>query len=85
MIDFFFSRKTLIVVSNEAVLTSTHNLCFRAKLRKNVYPGKPQCFYIKWGVRGSLLHGHVFVMVRSSEALKETAKEMKMADSVQLG
>ena len=25
----------------EAVLTSTHDLCFRAKIRKNVYPCKP--------------------------------------------
>ena len=27
--------------------TRTHNLCFRAKIRKNVYPCKPQ-----WGVKG---------------------------------
>ena len=26
---------------DEAVLTSTHNLCLRAKIRKNVYPCKP--------------------------------------------
>ena len=30
----------------EAVLTSTHDLCFRAKIRKNVYPGTPQFCYI---------------------------------------
>ena len=29
----------------EAVLTSTHNLCFRAKIRKNKYPCKPQFNY----------------------------------------
>ena len=34
---------------NEAVLTSTHNLCFRAKIRKNVYPCKPQFCNIKVG------------------------------------
>ena len=34
------------------VLTSTHNLCFRGKLRKNVYPCKPQLYYIKAGSKG---------------------------------
>ena len=28
--------KTLIVGTGEAVLTSTHNLCFGPKLRKNI-------------------------------------------------
>ena len=36
----------------EAVLTSTHDLCFRAKVRKNVYPCKPQFYYIKVGCKG---------------------------------
>ena len=36
----------------EAVLTSTHNLCFRAKIRKNVYPCKHQFYYIKVGCKG---------------------------------
>ena len=31
---------------------STHNLCFRAKIRKNVYPSKPQFYYIKVGCKG---------------------------------
>ena len=46
------------------VLTSTHNLCFRAKLENNVYPCKPQFYfiYIKWGVRGCKLHGQVSMM-----------------------
>ena len=52
----------------EAVLTSTHNLCFRAKIRKNVYPCKSQFYYIKVGCNGVLitrtcfhddLNGHV--------------------------
>ena len=30
---------------SEAVLTSTHNLCFRAKIRKYVNPCKPQFYY----------------------------------------
>ena len=36
---------------SEAVLTSTHNLCFGAKIRK-VYPCKPQFYYIKVGCKG---------------------------------
>ena len=32
---------------HEAVLMSTHNLCFRAEIRKNVYPCTPQFYYIK--------------------------------------
>ena len=31
---------------------STHNLCFRAKMRKNVYPCKPQFYYTKVGCKG---------------------------------
>ena len=36
----------------EAVLTSTHNLCFGAKIRKYVYPCIPQFCYIKVGFEG---------------------------------
>ena len=34
------------------VLTSTHDLCFRAIIRQNVYPCKPQFYYIKVGCKG---------------------------------
>ena len=48
----------------EAVLTSTHDLCFRAKIRKKVYtPVNPSFTILKWGVRGSSLQGLVFVMI----------------------
>ena len=30
---------------------STHKLCFRAKIRKNVYPCKHQFYYIKVGCK----------------------------------
>ena len=33
---------------------STHNLCFRANIRKNVYPYTPQFYYIKVGCKGVL-------------------------------
>ena len=37
----------------EAVLTSTHDLCFRAKIRKNIYtPVNPIFYYIKVGCKG---------------------------------
>ena len=36
----------------EPPLTSTHDLCFGAKIRKNVYPCKPQFYYIKVGCKG---------------------------------
>ena len=39
------------VLTTEAVQTSTHNLCFRAKIRKYVYPCKPQFYYIKEGCK----------------------------------
>ena len=32
-------------------ISRTHNLCFRAKIRRNVYPCKPQFYYIKWCLR----------------------------------
>ena len=31
---------------------STHNLGFRAKIRKNVYPCTPQFYYTKVGCKG---------------------------------
>ena len=49
-------------IDREAVLTCTHNLCFRAKIRKNEYPCKPQFYNIKMGCKGSSLHGLVFMM-----------------------
>ena len=47
----------------EAVLTTTHILCFRAKIKKkNEYPCKPVFNYIKEGWKECSLHGHVIVM-----------------------
>ena len=37
---------------SEAVLLSTTNLRFRAKIEFNVYPCKPQFYYIKVGCKG---------------------------------
>ena len=65
--DFIFALNidcgyTLEPALSEAVLTSTHNLCFRAKIRKNEYP-------CKWGVRGCTLRGHVSMMVAFRQQL----------------
>ena len=50
IIFFLFLLKTLIT---EAVLTSTHDLCFGAKIRKkNVYRCKPQFYSMKVGCKG---------------------------------
>ena len=50
-------------IDRGAVLTCTHDLCFRAKIRKNVYPCKLQFYCIKVGCKGgSTLHGHVSTM-----------------------
>ena len=31
--------------------------------KNNVYPCKPKFYYIKWGLRGSKLYRHVFMML----------------------
>ena len=33
-------------------LRTSHDLCFRAKIRKNVYPCKPKFYYLKEGCKG---------------------------------
>ena len=64
---FFFAQNIdcgyALEPSFEAVLTNTHNQCFRAKMRKNEYPGKPHFSYMKVGCKGYALHGHVFMMI----------------------
>ena len=35
------------------VLVSTHNLCFWAEIKNNVYPCKPQFYYIKVEFKGA--------------------------------
>ena len=49
IIQHFFADVKMII---EAVLTSTHNLYIKAKIRNNVYPRKPQFYYIKVGCEG---------------------------------
>ena len=54
--------KTLIVGTcsnrlSEAVLTSTNNLCFGAKIRKKDTPVKPQFYFIKVGCKGVFITG----------------------------
>ena len=42
---------------------STHNLCFRAKIRKMYTPVHPSFTIQKWGIRGYSIHGLVFMMI----------------------
>ena len=55
---FIFLLKAKIVGTrenrlDEAVLTSTHNLCFLSRNKKNnVFPCKPQFYYMKVGFKG---------------------------------
>ena len=61
IVDMFLTfAQTIDRGYTEAVLTSTHNLCFRAKIRRNVYPGKPQFYYIKVGCKGGLHYTDMF-------------------------
>ena len=54
--DFFLDKyldNFLIFAQNiDCGYTSTHNLCFGAKIRKNVYPCKPKFYYINVGCKG---------------------------------
>ena len=56
LIVFVFLLKNIVGTRKnrlaEAVLTSSHNVCFWAEIRKNVYPFKPQFYYIKVGFNG---------------------------------
>ena len=47
----------------EPPLTSTDNLLSSRNKKNNVYPCKPQVYYIKVGFKGSKLYRHVFVMM----------------------
>ena len=46
----------------EAVLTNTHNVFLSSNKKNNVYPCKPQFYYIDVGFKGSKLYRRVFVM-----------------------
>ena len=53
----------------EAVLTSTHNLCFGAKIRKMGIPCIPQFYYIKVGFKGVYITRTCFPDVKNSPGL----------------
>ena len=42
---------------------STYNICFNRNKKNNVYPCKPQFYYIKVGFKGVKLYRRVFVML----------------------
>ena len=47
---------------------STHNLCFGAKIRKKVYPCKPQFYCIKVGIKGVFIARTCFPDVKYPKA-----------------
>ena len=52
----------------EAVLTSTHNLCYRAKISKIMCTSVNPSFTVqKWGVGGSTIYGHVSMIMFSQD------------------
>ena len=56
----------------EVVLMSIHNLCFQAEIRKNnIYPDKPQFYYLKVGFKGtiSLKNRHFIVQERFNKLI----------------
>ena len=53
---------------------STHNLCFRAKIRKNVYQCTPQFYYTKVGCKGVFVTRTSFRDVNSNDVDEEIAK-----------
>ena len=72
--NLIFLLKTQIIGTR--VLTSTHNLCFGAKIRKIGIP----LHYIKVGFKGYILHGHVILMLLFEQALS-TSKSAIFVDS----
>ena len=50
--------------------TSTHNPCFRAKLRKIMNTHENPCFIYKMGCKGSSLNGHVSMVCNKNYAYK---------------
>ena len=60
---FFIFAQNIDCGYTEAVLTSTHNLCFRAKIRKIGKPLHTPVFYIKVGFKGYTFNVHVFLML----------------------
>ena len=62
----------------EAVLTSTHNLCFRAKIRKNEYPCKPQFYYI---TRKDMTHSVISIDSIILNSMSTDSSAVKVLDS----
>ena len=65
----------------EAVLTSTHNLCFSRNKKNNVYPCKPQFYYIKMEFKGG--GGFIFLCFKCNVPL--TSAERRKNDAVLSG
>ena len=65
-----------IVIFHMAVLTSTNDLCFRTKIRKNVYPCKPQFYYIKVWCKRVYITRACFMMIGFFERAFASNKQL---------
>ena len=83
--DYFQSKNCntfLIFAQNidcEAVLTSTHNQCFGVKIRKIIYPCKPQFYYIRVGCKGVFVTRNCFLDALEVFPKSENHKTSRMS------
>ena len=54
------------------VRTASQSMFLSRNKKNNVYPSKPQFYYIKVGFKGSKLYRHVFIM--SSQLMQKNFK-----------
>ena len=73
VIFFIFFAQNMDGGYTEAVLTSTHNLCFRAKIRKKYTPANPSFTILEWDVSGPSLQGHICMMLKISRPSQVSA------------
>ena len=64
---------------HEAVLTGTHDLCFRANIRKNVYSCKPKFYSIKAVCKGVYITLTCFHDVTIARHLLKPPCEVKLS------
>ena len=73
---YFFAQNVHYERTSEAVLTSTHNVCFGSKIRKLGIPLQfPVFLYIS--LKRYILHGQVFLMISQQGDSKESHSEQK--------
>ena len=67
-IFLFFALKHRSWVLVRTASVSTHDLCFRVKIRKKIYPCTPQFYYIRVGCKGVFITRTCFRGVMDNES-----------------